>query len=65
VRGFIRDLYLYELRLLRERLRRREFPKHEYYDRVVTVRNRYPVLALRASEWVEGGTPRAFDHDGY
>jgi hypothetical protein len=53
VRGFVNDLYRYEIRRLRARLLRGEFPKHTYYDRVVTLRNRYSVLALRAQEFVE------------
>jgi hypothetical protein len=51
-RDFVRDLYKYEIRKLRERYRRREFPKQEYAGRVVDLRNRYPVLALIAREWV-------------
>ena len=53
VHDFVGDLYRYELRRLRERLVRREFPKPEYYDRVVQVRNRYRLLALRPSEWLQ------------
>ena len=52
VRNFVRDLYKYELRALRERYVRKEFPKHEYYERVEALRNRYPVLALVARLWV-------------
>jgi hypothetical protein len=53
VREFVNDLYRYELQRLRDRLLRREFPKSSYYDRVVEVRNRYRVLALRPSQLVE------------
>ena len=53
VRGFINDLYRYEIRRLRDRLLRGEFPKHTYLDRVVTLRNKYSVLALRPFEFVE------------
>jgi hypothetical protein len=52
-RGFVRDLYKYEIRKLRERYLRREFPKNEYSALVVQLRNRYPVLAWVAREWVE------------
>jgi len=52
VHEFVSDLYRYELRRLREQLLRREFPKPEYYDRVVQVRNRYRLLALHADEWL-------------
>jgi hypothetical protein len=53
VHDFVSDLYRYELRVLRERLVRQEFPKPEYYQRVVQVRNRYRLLAMRPHEWVE------------
>lgn len=52
VRTFINDLYRHELRRLRDELRRRDFPKVEYLDRVVAVRERYRVLALRPGEWL-------------
>jgi hypothetical protein len=52
VRDYVRDLYKYEIRRLRERYLRNEFPKREYWERVDALRRQYPVLALRASEWV-------------
>jgi hypothetical protein len=52
-RDFVRDLYKYEIRKLRERYLRREFPKNEYSVLVVQLRDRYPVLARVAREWVE------------
>jgi hypothetical protein len=54
VRSFINDLYRHELRRLRDRYMRQEFPKREYLDRVVQVRDRYPVLALRPRQWLTG-----------
>jgi len=53
VRDFVRDLYKYEIRVLRERYMRREFPKAEYAARVDALRRRYPVLALKPSEFVQ------------
>jgi hypothetical protein len=53
VRDFVRDLYRYEIRRLRERYLKREFPKSEYSGRVDQLRREYPVLALRAQEWLE------------
>ena len=53
VRAFVNDLYRYEIRRLRDRLLRNEFPKTTYLDRVVTLRNKYSVLALRPWEFVE------------
>ena len=46
VRNFVRDLYKYEIRLLRDRLRRGGFPRGEYAARVDALRRAYPVLAL-------------------
>ena len=54
VRGFINDLYRHELRRLRDQLLKKEFPKPEYLDRVVAIRERYRVLSLRPREWVKG-----------
>jgi hypothetical protein len=51
-RGFVRDLYCYELRVLRDRMLREEFPKGEYATRVVALRDTYRVLSLRAHEWL-------------
>ena len=52
VRDYVRDLYKYEIRRLRERYLRAEFPKTEYYNRVDALRRQYPVLALRARDWI-------------
>jgi hypothetical protein len=46
VREFVRDLYLFEIRRLRSRLLKREFPRSEYAGRVDALRRQYPVLAL-------------------
>ena len=46
VRDFVRDLYKYEIRRLRGRMLRKEFPRDEYSDRVEALRRCYPVLAL-------------------
>ena len=53
VREFVNDLYRYEIRRLRDRLLRGEFPKDTYFDRVVTLRNKYSVLALKPFQFVE------------
>jgi len=53
VHEFVSDLYRYELRRLRGRLLDKQFPKPEYYARVVAVRNRYRVIALKPHEWLE------------
>jgi hypothetical protein len=55
VRDYVRDLYKYEIRCLRERYVRGDFPKHEYAGRVDALRRQYPVLALYAREFLESG----------
>jgi hypothetical protein len=52
VHEFVSDLYRYELRRLRNRLLRQEFPKREYYGRVVDLRRRYRIISMRPHEWV-------------
>jgi hypothetical protein len=52
VHEFVSDLYRRELRRLRDRLRRGEFPKREYFGRVVDLRKRYWIISVPASEWV-------------
>ncbi len=54
VHEFVGDLHRYELRRLRDRLLRKDFPKPEYYARVVEIRNRYRILALKPSQLVLG-----------
>jgi len=52
-RGVVNDIYRYELRQLRDRYLVGEFSKKEYYDKVVEVRNRYPVMAVLTRHWTE------------
>ncbi len=53
VRDYVRDLYKYEIRRLKERMLREEFPRAEYSDRVDALRRSYPVLALLPRQFVE------------
>lgn len=53
VHDFVNDLYRYELRRLRDRLLRREVEKANYFHLVVEVRERYPLLAFKAPQWLE------------
>jgi hypothetical protein len=52
VHDFVSDLYRYELRQLRDRLVQREFPKADYFGKVVDIRNRYRLLAMKPREWL-------------
>ena len=51
VHEFLSDLYRYEIRQLKHRLLRREFPLHDYARRVVELRKRYPVISLPPGLW--------------
>ena len=53
VHEFVSDLYRFELRRLRDRLVRKEIPKVGYYDRVVELRRKYPLVSLKPHEFVE------------
>jgi len=53
VHEFVNDLYRFELRRLRDRLVRKEIPKPGYYDRVVELRRRYPLVSLKPAQWLE------------
>jgi len=53
IHEFVSDLYRHELRLLRERLRRNEFPRREYFDRVVELRKRYAIISMPLADWLE------------
>jgi hypothetical protein len=58
-RGFINELYKYELRKLRDRYVRGEFPKLEYHKLVIEIRDKYPVLALVPRQWLDAPSSRA------
>jgi hypothetical protein len=51
VRDFLSAHYRYEIRQLKERLLRREFPQHEYADRVRTLRRNYVLLSIPLDTW--------------
>jgi hypothetical protein len=52
VREFVNDLYTWELRRLRARLLRGDFPKRDYAARVETLRReRFWMLSLPLDQW--------------
>lgn len=51
IHEFINDLYLYEIRALRDRMRAGLIPKHEYAGQVSDLRRRYPILSLPTRYW--------------
>jgi hypothetical protein len=53
VHEFVSDLYRFELRRLRDRLVRREIPKTGYFDRVVDLRRKYPLVSVKPHEFLD------------
>ncbi len=52
VRGYLSDLYRYEIRALRARLLGGEFPKDEYIPRVLQLRAKYVLLSIPIHLWL-------------
>ena len=55
VRDALRDLYKYEIKVLKRRLMTGAFPKQEYAARVVALRRNYPLLSVPVELWARGG----------
>ena len=53
IHQFINDLYVYEIRILRGRLKDGAVALSDYATKVEQLRNRYPVLSLPARFWIE------------
>jgi hypothetical protein len=53
VYDFVNDLYRYELRRLRAALVKGAIPKAGYYDRVVQLRRKYPLVSVKPQLWIE------------
>lgn len=53
VHEFINDLYRYEIRKLRDRMRAGAIAKADYATHVSELRKRYPVLSLPVEYWTE------------
>jgi len=51
LRDAMRDLYKYEIKVLKARLLAREFPKGEYAAHVIELRRRYPLLSIPMELW--------------
>ncbi len=50
---FVNDLYLYEIRSLRKRMRAGLIEKSDYARSVRELRERYPILSLPTALWTE------------
>lgn len=53
LRERLNDLYLVEVRLLRERQRAGEIAKVDYAGQVAALRDRFPLLGLPVDRWTE------------
>ena len=53
LRDAVRDLYKYEIKRLRAELLAGKFPKNEYADRVVALRQRYSLLSFPVELWLQ------------
>lgn len=53
VHEFLNDLYLIEIRALKQRMLAGEIQKADYSKRVEELRNRYPILSLPVRFWTE------------
>ena len=53
LRDAVRDLYKFEIKRLRSELLSGRFPKREYADRVVALRERYPLLSIPTQLWID------------
>ena len=51
LRGFLNDLYRFEIRQLKGRLRDGAFPLAEYVPRVIALRGRYRLLSRPLVHW--------------
>ena len=56
LRDAVRDLYKYEIKRLRAELLAGRFPKNEYAEKVVALRERYPLLSLPTAFWLHQNT---------
>jgi hypothetical protein len=55
VRDAMNDLYRYEIRRLRRRLRAGEIPLDRYKEHVIALRKQYWLLSVPADRWVRQG----------
>ena len=51
VHDYINDLYLVEIRSLKQRLLAGQIPRAEYADYIRRLRNNYPILGLPVTLW--------------
>jgi hypothetical protein len=52
-RDLLNDLYRYEIRRLRDRMRRGDLPRSAYADSVKALGEKYALLSIPLARWVE------------
>jgi hypothetical protein len=57
IHAFVNNLYLFEIRVLKRRLKAGLIPKPEYARHVEQLRKRYPILSLPEHLWFESRPP--------
>jgi hypothetical protein len=55
VRDALRDLYKYEIKVLKRRMLAGAFPRQEYAGRVIALRRKYPLLSVPLPLWTRRG----------
>ena len=53
LRDTMRDLYKYEIKVLKRRMLAGDFPRQEYASRVIALRRRYPLLSVPMDLWTD------------
>jgi hypothetical protein len=53
IQEFLSDLYRYEIRKLKGRLKRGDFPRASYRNAVAELRKRYSLLSIPVQFWTE------------
>ncbi len=61
VRDWLSEVYKHEIRALKQRLKRGEFPQHEYADRVRLLRRGYVLLSIPLAIWTRRRPERAVE----
>jgi len=52
VRGYLNELYRFEIRRLKDLYLAKKIPKADYVPRVIELRKKYVALSLTPAEWI-------------
>ncbi|MGH9824974.1 MAG: hypothetical protein ACREDR_17225 [Blastocatellia bacterium] len=59
IHDFVNDLYVYEIRALKQRMISGLIAKSDYAKAVAALRDRYPILSLPLAYWLEADQPES------